>query len=172
MMNTEPQDELIRVGRPMKRVKLTFEPTSPLDGSVTDGPLIQVGRPLERVNLMFEPVVSIYLELTLSLRPETDKTSVSAIFEKLTVLVDLFNDYEAELGGVGFTVDATRSGVKAGPTIGLVLVPNDPNGAERRLAKVAELLAKAASEYPDKAEVSVGVFSVTDPNQPLFSVAA
>jgi hypothetical protein len=172
MMNTEPERELIPVGRSMKRLKLTFEPTSQLDGSVTDGPLIPVGKQMKRVKLAFESIVPIYLQLNLTLRPETHKAIVEIIFEKLTGLVGLLNGYEAELGGAGFAVDETRTGVMEGPAIGIVLLPNDLIGAQRRLAMVAELLAKAASEYPGKTEVIVGVFSVANPDQPLFRIAA
>jgi hypothetical protein len=152
-------------------MQLNFEPTSPLDGPVTDGPLIRVGRPMKRVSLTLEPVVSIYLELTLTLRPETDKTTVTAVFEKLTAFVNLLNSYEVELGGAGFTVDAAKSGVKTGPSIGLVLLPNDPNRAEHRLAKVAELLARTVSEYPGKAGMIAEVFSATEPERALFTIA-
>jgi hypothetical protein len=172
LSDNDRKPELIRVARPLVRGKLVFEPVVPLDGPVTDGPLNRVARPLVRGTLPFEPAVPLYLELTLTLRPDTDKDTVAAVFEKLTTLVELLNGYEAELGGTGFAVDEPRSGIKAGPAVGLVLLPNDPNGAERRLAKVAELLAKAASEYAGKAGVVAGVFSATDPKKPLFSVAA
>ncbi|MCI0701917.1 MAG: sigma-70 family RNA polymerase sigma factor [Planctomycetia bacterium] len=37
---------------------LNFEPTTPLDGPITDGPLIRVGHPLKRITLTFEPVAA------------------------------------------------------------------------------------------------------------------
>jgi hypothetical protein len=172
MINPESHDKLIHVDRPMKRVKLTFEPTSPFDGSVVDGTLINVGKPMKHLNATFGSEVSICLELTLTLHPETDKTTVASVFEKLTALVDLLTAYETELGGVGFAVDAAKSGVKPGPTVALVLVPNDSNGVERRLTKVAELLAKATSEYPSKTGVLAQVFSMTEPFRILFTIAA
>jgi hypothetical protein len=51
------QPGLIHVRRPLKRVRVTFEPVAPLDGPITDGPLIRVGLPLKRIRVTFEPVV-------------------------------------------------------------------------------------------------------------------
>lgn len=59
MTDSGRQHELIRVGRPMKRIKMNFEPASPFDGPVTDGPLIPVGRPMKWVDLTFESTVPI-----------------------------------------------------------------------------------------------------------------
>jgi hypothetical protein len=65
MTNAEYQDELLHVGKPMKRLKLTFEPVSPLDGPIVDGPLIPVGRPMRRTNQIFDTVDSVFMELIL-----------------------------------------------------------------------------------------------------------
>jgi len=172
MTTPNPSSEkFVRLSRPaIPLIKLTAE-HEPDDRPVSKGKWVRVCQPAVVVKLVAEPVVSVYLELKLTLRSDTDAVTANATYDKLTGLVGLLNAFEAELGGSGFLMDIGKSGVKPGPAVGLVLMPNNPNGADRRLATVAELLAKAASEYPGKGEVVARVLSVADPDRPLFSFA-
>lgn len=51
--NSAPK--LVHVRNPMRRLKLTFQPSTPSDEPVTDGPLLRAGGPLRRVRLAFQP---------------------------------------------------------------------------------------------------------------------
>ncbi|MBA4062113.1 MAG: hypothetical protein C0501_00075 [Isosphaera sp.] len=166
----DERSRLVRVqGPPLPVVALASEaaPTAGVSELVrVRGPALPV------VALTSVSVASVHLELTVALRPDTAAAAVAAVFGKLTDLVAVLNAYEADLGGAGFWVDESRSGARPGPAVGLVLVPNEPAGAEGRLRRVADLLVKTAGGYAGVAKVAAKVVSAAAPDKPIYQVAA
>ena len=112
MTTDAKQPALIHVRRPLKRIRLTFEPTVPLDGPINDGPLIRVGGPLKRVRLTFEPTTPpATIRLTLPLATGADGAKM---FRTLGKLIEKVNEVEALFGRAGMWVDGTRSDVFGG----------------------------------------------------------
>jgi hypothetical protein len=134
------QRKLPRVGPPAVRAEMTCEPVEPHDEQIVTGPLIHVRHPLIQAEWTCEPVEAPSLELTV--RPVGDADAAAARF---TRLIDSLSEYERKLGGAGVTRDPVRSRAEPG-TVTLVLVPNDPVGAEERLEALGRV-AVAAGEF-------------------------
>ena len=92
MTTSDRRPKLIHVQRPGKAVWGSFEPITPLDGTIANGPLLPVGPPLKRLDVDFEPVASASVEVSLPLVGGADG---NRLFEKLKALVDKLNEMES-----------------------------------------------------------------------------
>ena len=166
MTTDAKQPELIHVSRPLKRARLTFEPTTPLDGPLTDGPLIRVGRPLKRVRLTFKPSArTATVRLTVPLAAGADGERK---FQTLRSLVEKVNEVEALFDRAGVWVDGTRSEVRDGEVV-IVLAPNDPADALDTCKRVADYLFAASRKTPG---ITLKVFAADEPETPVYELAA
>jgi hypothetical protein len=99
--------------------------------------LVHVRRPLVRGTLTFEPAGPAFLELTV-----TPAGDAAAAFARVAELVDRLSEYDQAVGGAGVTRDAARSRAEPG-AVTLVVVANDPAGAEARLEAFGRVAAAA-----------------------------
>ncbi|MBP3958549.1 hypothetical protein J8F10_25145 [Gemmata sp. G18] len=165
MSSSDRQPKLIHVRRPLKRITVNMEPTVPLDGPVTEGPLIRVGHPLKRGTLSFEPVPQVVTILELPLIGGEKGEHALAVLHSI---VQKVNEIEALRGRAGVWVDGVRSGVREGK-VEIVLAPNDPTHAVETCKRVADYLFAAARQTPG---VVVKVFAADQPETPVYELAA
>jgi hypothetical protein len=159
-MNTpDRQPKLIHVRRPLKRIEVNFEPTVPLEGPITDGPLIRVGHPLKRARLAFEPVAIMHLRRLL-----TNGADADTLTHRLYSLAAKVNEMEVIEGRLGVRIDEASSGAQAGEVV-LVLVPNDPADALETCKRIANILFNASPG------VTVKVFVADQPDTPVYELA-
>lgn len=131
--------ELIRVGGPLHRVKLTMKPCQPMEGPITDGPLIRVGHPMQRVAVEMKPVSTPYLQLTFGVDPDFG-LSPEAILAKVVPVLELVK-------GLGFTWDRTDANGVAG-RIAIRLVPTTTEAAGK-LSWLKDMLTPVFAELRD-----------------------
>ncbi|MBX9585341.1 MAG: hypothetical protein K2X87_33965 [Gemmataceae bacterium] len=124
-------------------------------------------RPAIRGTWTFRKVEPVHLKLTLTLPPDADEATAGAVMAKLGELVAELSAADVTAGGKGFRVDIGRSGLRPGPAVELVLVPNHLRGAVERLKRAADLLARSAG-----GPVVVRVATDADPETPLYQTAA
>ena len=159
------QHRLIHVRRPVKWVEVAFEPTTPLHGTLTDGPLIPVGRPLKRVGLHSEQAALAYVELALQLVGGADGPRM---FEKLNSLVVKVNEMESLFDRAGVWLDGSQSGVRDGKVV-IVLTPNDPADAIETCKRVADQLFATTRPL---AGMIVTVRTADQLEKPLYQLAS
>jgi hypothetical protein len=77
------------------------------------------------------------LAITLEMKPTADPARVAL---DVLSLIDELQRYDRRLGGEGIHWDRSRSNAESGGTVRIVLTPNAPEGAEERMAKIAEFV--------------------------------
>jgi hypothetical protein len=164
MTAPDQQPKLIHVRRPLKRVELSFEPSTPPEEPIADGPLIQVGHPMKRVECHFEPVALAYLELALPLLPGVDGEQM---FGKLNFLVGKLNEMEALFDRPGMGMDGERSGVRDRKIV-IVLTPNDLADGLETCKRIADQLFAALRPVIG---VTVTVIFADQPEKPVYQLA-
>lgn len=166
MSPSDREPKLIHVRRPLKRIEVNFEPSVPLDGPITDGPLIRVARPLKHVRLTFGPAAptpTVHLTVPLAAGVDGERK-----FQTLRSLVEKVNEVEALFDRAGVWVDGTRSDVRDGEVV-IVLAPNDPADALDTCKRVADYLFAASRKTPG---ITLKVFAADEPETPVYELAA
>jgi hypothetical protein len=101
------------------------------------------------VEMVPVPRDGIWLELSLTLAETADANQV---FGKVVKLVETLHAYEQCVGGAGLRWDRKYSTVQPG-AVRLLVVPNRPADAEKRLQSLGELVRATVAEFRDVKEV-------------------
>jgi hypothetical protein len=100
-----------------------------------------------------ETPAPVTLVLTLDLAQGADAIAVR---DKVVRLIETLSNFEKTLGGAGVTWDPKQSTAADG-TVTMVLVPNDPTGAELRLEAMAKVTAATVAEFGPVVRIQAGV---------------
>jgi hypothetical protein len=100
-----------------------------------------------------ESLAPVTLVLSLDLTPGADAIAVR---DKVVRLIETLSDFEKTLGGAGVTWDPKQSTAVDG-TVTMVLLPNEPTGAEFRLEAMAKVTSAAVAEFGQIVRFQAGV---------------